>query len=98
MVQGLNGVILVTTKKGSPNKKGMGITYTMTASTEDILVLPEYQNEYAGGYTQDWLTAIDPEDGQEYKVSNYAADESWGPRMDGTMYRPWWSDSCRLHW
>ena len=28
-----------------------------------FLVLPEYQNEYAGGYTQDWITAVDPEDG-----------------------------------
>ena len=53
--------------------------------------LPDYQNEYAGGYTQDWITAVDPEDGQTYNILNYAADESWGPKMDGTMYRPWWS-------
>ena len=86
-----NGVILVTTKKGTSKKKGMGLSYTLTTGTEDLLVLPEYQNEYAGGYTQDFLTAVDPEDGQTYNILNYAADESWGPRMDGTMYRPWWS-------
>ena len=86
-----NGVILVTTKKGSSKKKGMGISYSVTTTNENILVLPEYQNEYAGGYTQDWITAVDPEDGQTYNILNYAADESWGPKMDGTMYRPWWS-------
>ena len=86
-----NGVILVTTKKGNPNKKGMGLSYSMTTSTENLWILPEYQNEYAGGYTQDFLTAVDPEDGETYNILNYAADESWGPKMDGTLYRPWWS-------
>ena len=86
-----NGVILITTKKGTSKKKGMGLSYSLTTGQEDLLILPEYQNEYAGGYTQDFLTAVDPEDGQEYNILNYAADESWGPRMDGTMYRPWWS-------
>ena len=86
-----NGVILVTTKKGGSNKDGIGFSYSSTSSYDDILILPVYQNEYAGGYTQSWLTEIDPEDGLEYNVLNYAADESWGPKMDGTMYRPWWS-------
>ena len=86
-----NGVILITTKKGTSNKRGMGLSYSLTTGQENLLILPEYQNEYAGGYTQDFLTAVDPEDGQTYNILNYAADESWGPKMDGTMYRPWWS-------
>ena len=68
----------------------MGLTYSLTTGTEDLLILPEYQNEYAGGYSQEWIRKVDPEDGVEYNVLNYAADESWGPN-DGTMYRPWWS-------
>ena len=84
-----NGVILVTTKKGSSKK--VGLSYSMTTSSEDLFILPEYQNEYAGGYAQSWATAVDAEDGQTYNILNYAADESWGPKMDGTMYRPWWS-------
>ena len=86
-----NGVILVTTKKGTPRKEGIGMTYSVTTSSEDLWILPEYQNEYGGGYTQDFLTTVDDEDGLEYNILNYAADESWGPKMDGTMYRPWWS-------
>ena len=38
---------------------------------EDELI--KYQNEYAGGYTQDFLTTVDPEDGQTYNILNYAA-------------------------
>lgn len=91
-----NGVILITTKKGN-KKKGLGVDINQSTSFENVYVLPNYQNEYAGGYTQDLLTfnynpAIHPEswaafDGQ--KMLNYAADESWGPRMDGTPVRHW---------
>ena len=86
-----NGVIVVTTKKGSPRQSGIGVSYSSTTSFDEILILPKYQNEYAGGYTQEWITTVDPEDGKTYNVLNMAADESWGPKMDGTMYRPWWS-------
>ncbi|MBB6328695.1 TonB-linked SusC/RagA family outer membrane protein [Algoriphagus iocasae] len=96
-----NGVIIITTKKGN-KKKGLGIEINQSTTLENVYVLPEYQNEYAGGYTQDLLTFsydpnIHPEswasfDGQ--KMLNYAADESWGPKMDGTMIRHWdsWLD------
>jgi TonB-linked SusC/RagA family outer membrane protein len=88
--RGAGGVVLITTKKGK-NRKGIGVTYTGSVTADRVYVLPEYQDEYGGGYTQDFLRATDPVDGQEYNVLNYAADESWGPRMDGTQYRPWWS-------
>ncbi|MEL6843576.1 MAG: hypothetical protein AAFP02_10190, partial [Bacteroidota bacterium] len=30
--------------------------------------------------------------GEVFNGLNYAADESWGPKIDGTtQYRPWWS-------
>src|SRR5690606_1190895 len=65
--------------------------FRTSVSMDNVYVLPEYQNEYAGGYTQDFIDVVDPVDGQTYKRLNYSADESWGPRMDGTMYRPWYS-------
>lgn len=86
-----NGVILITTKKGSSRKKGIGISYSNTTSVDNVYILPDYQNEYGGGYSQDWITGVDPVDGQTYNILNYAADESWGPKMDGTEHRPWWS-------
>lgn len=88
--RGANGVILITTKKGGA-RKGIGVTVNSSITAENVYILPEYQDEYGGGYTQNFLTAVDPKDGKSYKVLNYAADESWGPKMDGTLYRPWWS-------
>lgn len=86
-----NGVVMITTKKGSFGKKGLGVTVSSTVSADRVYVLPEYQDEYAGGYDQNWEEVTDPVDGQSYRVLNYSADESWGPKMDGTTYRPFWS-------
>lgn len=84
------GVILITTKKGN-KRKGIGVTVNSSLAFDNVYLLPEYQNEYAGGYTQDFIPWTDQVDGQEYNTLNYAADESWGPKMDGRQYRPWWS-------
>ena len=87
-----NGVVMITTKKGSMGKKGIGVTVSSTLTADRVYILPEYQDEYAGGYSQDLIEYTDQVDGQTYLGLNYAADESWGPRIDGTtQYRPWWS-------
>ncbi|PHN07224.1 SusC/RagA family TonB-linked outer membrane protein [Flavilitoribacter nigricans DSM 23189 = NBRC 102662] len=86
-----NGVVLITTKKGNYGKKGIGVSVTSSVTADRVYILPNYQNEYAGGYSQEFEEYVDPVDGQTYKGLLYAADESWGPRMDGTQYRPWWS-------
>ncbi|MEO1050313.1 MAG: SusC/RagA family TonB-linked outer membrane protein [Bacteroidota bacterium] len=94
--RGANGVILITTKKGSA-RKGLGIDFNHSTTFDRVYVLPEYQNEYGGGYTQEFSTfSFDPNnhpaewaafEGQP--LVNYAADESWGPRLDGTPVRHW---------
>jgi TonB-linked SusC/RagA family outer membrane protein len=87
-----NGVIIITTKKGRQGAdQPIQVDFSNSTQFESVYILPEYQNEYGGGYTQSFIPYTDPEDGQTYNTLNYAADESWGPRMDGTMYRPWWS-------
>lgn len=87
-----NGVILITTKNGQMGAdQPVRIDFSNSTYFENVYILPEYQNEYAGGYTQDFIQYTDPVDSQTYNGLNYAADESWGPRMDGTQYRPWWS-------
>jgi TonB-linked SusC/RagA family outer membrane protein len=88
--RGAHGVVLITTKKGE-SKKGVGITFHSGMTYDQVYLLPPYQNEFGGGYDGNFLTTTDPKDGKSYKILNYSADESWGPRMDGTMYRPWWS-------
>lgn len=87
-----NGVVLITTKSGQMGEdQPVRVDFSNSTYFENVYILPNYQNEYAGGYTQDFIQYTDPADGQTYNGLNYAADESWGPRMDGTQYRPWWS-------
>jgi len=93
-----NGVILITTKSGK-GTKGIGISVNSSVTMDEVFSLPDYQNEYGGGYKQSFdLFQYDPNrhpaewaawDGQP--MVNYAADESWGPRMDGQLVRQWYS-------
>ncbi len=84
------GVVLVTTKKGK-DRQGIGVSVNSSVTAENVYILPDYQDSYAGGYTQDFITATDPVDGQDYNVLNFAADESWGPPIAGQPYRPWYT-------
>ncbi|MGB0878943.1 MAG: SusC/RagA family TonB-linked outer membrane protein [Polaribacter sp.] len=93
--EGRNGVVIITTKRGKKGETTFGIDYAL--SVNSVVNLPEYQNEYGGGYSQTWNTfSYDPTqdpaswasfDGQ--RIPEYNADESWGPRLDGTMVRHW---------
>lgn len=93
--EGRNGAIVITTRKA---KSGQAtITINQNASLENVYLLPEYQNEYGGGYSQEFpIFSYNPAqhpaswaafDGQ--RMVEYYADESWGPRMDGTLVRHW---------
>lgn len=92
---GRNGVVVITTKTA---KKGeTSISFDVNTSVNSIAVLPEYQNEYGGGYSLNFNTfkydsTKHPSswasfDGQKYPEFN--ADESWGPKLDGTLVRHW---------
>ncbi|REL29117.1 SusC/RagA family TonB-linked outer membrane protein [Rhodohalobacter sp. SW132] len=87
-----NGVVLITTRSGQMGEaQRIQVDYSNSTYFENVSLLPDYQNEYAGGYNQNFIEYTDPVTGGTYNGLNYAADESWGPRMDGRMYRPWWS-------
>jgi TonB-linked SusC/RagA family outer membrane protein len=75
-----NGAVIITTRSGK-RSTGLGLSVTQTASREDLLRLPSYQNQYAQGY----LGEFDFVDGAGGGV-NDGVDESWGPRM-GTLAR-----------
>jgi TonB-linked SusC/RagA family outer membrane protein len=89
------GAVVITLKKGST--KNIGISVNQTTTLERVSTLPEYQNEYGGGTSQEWnvynYNAGDPAYLKNFsgiKYYNYSVDESWGPRMDGTQYAPWY--------
>ncbi|WP_443937142.1 SusC/RagA family TonB-linked outer membrane protein [Pedobacter sp. MW01-1-1] len=95
--QAADGAILITTKKGT-KASGVGVTLNLGATFENAYVLPNYQNTYAGGNSADliqynWKLG-DPEewkalDGKYYH--NYSDDSSWGPKMVGQEYIPWYA-------
>ncbi|KFF16069.1 SusC/RagA family TonB-linked outer membrane protein [Flavobacterium hydatis] len=93
--EGRNGAIVITTKRG---KKGAtSVVFNLSSSLENAYLFPKFQNEYGGGYSQTfpkytYNPATDPAsfasfNGQD--IVDYAADESWGPRMQGQMVRAW---------
>ena len=92
---GRNGVIIITTKTAQSGKATF--TIDQATSINQVAAVPDYQNEYGGGYSQTFNTfSYDPSqdpadwaafDGQPYP--DFWADESWGPRLDGTPVRHW---------
>jgi TonB-linked SusC/RagA family outer membrane protein len=78
-----NGVVLITTKKGALGK-GIGISFTSSASFDDPMILPEYQNEYGRGTNGEFpdINATDP---LATQVNTVTSTSSWGPRFDGSQ-------------
>lgn len=93
--RGANGVILITTK--SANQEG--IYFNLSTSLTQLSLEPDYQNIYGGGSTGAFVTfeydaskhpaSWEQFDGQ--KLVEYNSKESWGPKMDGTLARQWYS-------
>lgn len=74
-----NGVIVITTKSGK-NSKGIGISVNTGVTLESPLVLPKFQKVYGQGNNG----LFNFNDGEGGGV-NDGVDESWGPKMDGSL-------------
>jgi len=87
------GVIVITTKRGRAGETTVDVNHSTTLDM--VALLPKYQNEYGGGYSQEWETfqfdpALHPAAWSAFngqKILDYSADESWGPRLDGSPHR-----------
>jgi len=88
-----NGVIMITTKKGTA-RKGIGVTVNagLMFSTIDKATLPKIQKEYGGGYGQYyddpsgyfWYDDLDG-DGSMDLIVPTAEDASWGGKFDSNI-------------
>ena len=65
-----SGVIMITTKSGKLQKKGLGVEYNGGLQWETLLRIPELQNEFGMGW---------------YGNKTLIENGSWGPRLDGSM-------------
>lgn len=75
-----NGVILITTKKGT-KKKGIGVTYSSNVSFESILTYADVQNSFGQGANG----VYDSESGS-----------SWGPKIEGQEVQSWTGKTVKL--
>ena len=84
-----NGVILITTKKGSGTSGKLSVELNTGIEFENVVRLPERQKLYGGGYNTTFSTANI--NGKTYNIVDYASDESWGPKLDGTPVLHWYN-------
>ena len=90
-----NGAIVITTKsgKGMKGKDGIGIEVNSGVAFNDVLFLPEYQNQYGGGAGMPWIYAMGDtmSNGEiaDANVPDMGYDGSWGPALDGSLARHW---------
>ena len=90
-----SGVIIITSKTAKKGETSFEVNHSTSISS--VSILPENQNEYGGGaaLTFDTFTynpATDPASWSSFnghKIPFYGYDESWGPKMDGTLVRHW---------
>jgi iron complex outermembrane receptor protein len=68
----INGVILITTKKGSI-RKGIGVTFNQTVSISDPYAGPDFQNTFGGGTVGAFFT--------DNRDPNYKPDEAWTTKV-----------------
>ncbi len=78
--RGLNGAILVTTKKGSKDKRGFSVDFNSSTMIEKgFIALPKDQTEY--GYGTDFKYAYG---NNEFDLDGaYRRANIWGPRFEG---------------
>lgn len=88
----LNGVIIITTKKGL-TKKGIGVTYNHTSSFETAYKFIDVQNEFGAGYGS---TFAEGADGVEEVDKTDYRFYSYGPKFDGRMVRD--ADGRMVKW
>ncbi len=90
------GAIVINTKKAAAGRTSIEVNQGMTF--DRVYILPIYQNKYAGGASSDltrftWQPGMPDAwqslDGKYYP--EYTDDASWGPRMVGQEYIPWYA-------
>lgn len=72
---GVNGAIVVTTKKG--NKGKPVVTVSHTVQQERVSYMPKFQGRFGSGYSPDPLTG--------YGTYEPIEQQSWGPEFNGEL-------------
>lgn len=68
--QGSNGVIIVTTKKGTKSSEKFKVTLNSTFTIEELAYIPEVQTRFGQGYQG---------------AQDFTENTNWGPELDGSL-------------
>ena len=79
-----NGVVVITTKTGKKNRKGLEVSFNSSTSVEKVANLPEYQNKYTqgsgqnynGGFIGNWGAPF-PEYVDQINQENYGGEQRY---------------------
>ena len=74
---GGNGVVMITTKSGKGGKKGIGVSFTSTATVDSPYQFIEEQQIFGQG-----------ERAYEWQYDN---TDTWGPKLDGSFSGDFWN-------
>lgn len=81
-IRGQYGVVLITTNKGKQGVKKVDVQLNSAFSLERAGNFFPLQNLYGQGSSTTWRTLPNGD-----KYIDFTSDESWGPKMDGTLVR-----------
>jgi len=98
------GVIVITTKSGKGNTRGIGVDVNLSANAEQVSTAPDFQTEWGPGYERSVnMASFGADDqgyihstvnGQEVVRPNFRAYAQFGPKMDGRQVY-WWDGQMR---
>jgi len=75
--QGGNGVVMITTKSGKGGRKGLGISFSTSATVDTPYKFLEEQRQFGQG-----------ERAYEWQYDN---TDTWGPQLDGSYTADFWN-------
>jgi TonB-linked SusC/RagA family outer membrane protein len=86
--RGINGAIMITTKRGKKNNKGFTVEVnSSTQFNKGFIAIPKVQNEYGGGDNQKMAFGDYNSNGTGSGVNDKDYDV-WGPRLDVGLLLP----------
>ena len=86
--RGINGAIMITTKRGKRNNKGFTVEVnSSTQINKGFIANPKVQNQYGGGDNQQYAFGDYNSNGTGSGVNDKDYDV-WGPRLDAGLLLP----------
>lgn len=86
--RGINGAVMITTKRGKRNSKGFTVEInSSTQFNQGFIAIPKVQNQYGGGDNQKYAFGDYNSNGTGSGVNDKDYDV-WGPRLDQGLILP----------